>query len=165
MAGMTNALMGVLGTAVIVGSAAAGTNYIGSGPEQAGVSTSAAAVISSLTQTTGAVVTGRVLHGGVASGPAGIHDLVRQGYLASLPTNPTTDAEEGLASLQPARGPNGLTTEIIQMRLANDEKGQAVCDEVAKQATGNPAPTGNVFPLSALSCVNTPAGPIAFSRV
>lgn len=163
MAGMTNALMGLLGTAIVMGSAAAGTNYIGSGPEQATVATNAAAVISSLTQTTGAVVTGRVLNGHVAAGAPGIQELVRQGYLASLPTNPTTEAEEGIPVLKPARGPDGMVREIIQMKLM--EEGDAVCDEVARQATGKPAAVGDVFPLSALSCIKTSEGPVAFSRV
>lgn len=156
MSGVANVMMGILGSTITIGLASVGGMSLAPRYEEARQTATAAHVMTALVQTGAAVTMARATGGQVGTGREGMVDLVRQGWLSSLPVSPTTGA---MATLEPA--PDGSS--YVQMRLA-DADGR-VCDEIAREAGMASAPVADVAPMAPYGCIRTSQGSLAFARI
>jgi hypothetical protein len=159
---MTDGMLKVIASAMMVGAATGGTAWMTVGPRQAEMTTQAMAIIQSLTQTSGSVAARQVLDGASPSSHVDAHLLMHEGYLSALPENPTMKGKEGLPVVAAALSEDGVVRQVVQMTLRDD--GQ-LCDEIQQQVTGRKAPAGDAFPLERIGCVKTRRGPVAYSRI
>lgn len=158
MTAVTQIMMGVMGGAITIGLTMASGAHFAPTYDDASLKTQAAVVMTAVKHTGSAVVMARALDGSVETGMPGVQRLVKQGYLSSLPTNPTNDQPSGIPVLQTAAD----GTQYVQMRLIGDDG--RLCDEIAKQTGLAAAPVADVAPLQPLGCIRSSVGSVAFSR-
>lgn len=159
MSGVSSVLVGIMGGVMTIGLTMAGGSFLAPGFDQANVTAKAAQVLTAMQQTGAAAAMARTMDGDVGIGVDGVRRLVAQGWLSSMPRNPTGDQPADAPALMPA--PDG--TRYIQMPLFGDVDGR-ICDTVAKM-TGLPgAPGLEAAPMAPTGCIRTSGGSVAFAR-